>query len=826
VEQSRSVVPPAASPIVQLIRRAGDDRRVRNLSDHDLLQRVRAGQDPDAFAALVHRHGPMVLDTCHTVLGRGPDVEDAFQATFLVLARKAGSVRKTAALGSWLHGVAYRTALKARALSARRQRYEARVSAVPSVEPDDLSWVEVQRVVHDELNRIAERYRAPLVLCYLEGKTQDQAAAELGLAKSTLRERAERGRAILRARLVRRGLGPAALLTAAAWSGVSTGIPRSLATAVLTAADSGSIPAGVAALTNGVLRNMLRHKIRVATVSALVAFVAAGGTLALLPRLAAQDETPKRTSPTATQESASVPKVVDPDTDGDGLTDFQEVHKYLTNPKTRDTASKGTPDGDWRQRREFNYSVRAVIRIMRPYNLKALTDDYQDVRVLKETKEFAELEVVVYPFNSNAEAISGNPTWKKDYAGMTEHLAPGVTTNWDEAMRKDLLRELADDGIDPDRLADKEVVEQVSRWLFKRSRHRNMFCTFYVGFAGGKPEVLPGLEKAFEKDKGDPKWTTREQLEHELFGKQMFASKTYGTCTSTAVYQTTVLRTLGIPTRMILCIPLADGSDPAQIDLIDRGLTNHRVRCDATLGAIAGGSSFASHTFCEAFVGGRWRRLNYTKLGQNVLEQNYLGLMVHVHTFNDLSEAKLAETWGTRYAKGQRDDAFPHGNPYRLLEVSDHFGQHARVPNPPAAHELTAVTIDKAYWPKDAIPEVRALIPRLQAETEVLPMQDPRFFVHCREWLDDAGDYLQYKLFMRRADRAFVLKAKDQPDVTCEVSMSFYTQHSRNLCELEIVVPSAEYAKMAQGVAYALHPVNGKKGFQWKVADGVRVTRE
>src|SRR5262245_18866338 len=162
----------------------------------------------------------------------------------------------------------------------------------------------------------------------------------------------------------------------------------------------------------------------------------------------------------------------DPDTGGDGLSDFQEIHKYATDPAKKDTAGKGTPDGDQQQRREFTYTIRAVVRVMPPYNLKAIDDDYQDVRVLAEKNEYAELEVVVYPLNSNAEAIQENPNWKKDYAGMKEYLAPGITTNWDEAMRKDLLRELAQDGIDPDRLTDKEVVEQVSRWLFQRSKFR------------------------------------------------------------------------------------------------------------------------------------------------------------------------------------------------------------------------------------------------------------------------------------------------------------------------------------------------------------------
>jgi hypothetical protein len=270
------------------------------------------------------------------------------------------------------------------------------------------------------------------------------------------------------------------------------------------------------------------------------------------------------------------PQVADQDTDGDGLSDFQEIHKYRTDPTKTETAGNGVSDGDWQQRREFAYSVRAVIRVMPPYNLQALNDDYQDVRIRKETKEFVELEVVAYPLNTNSEAITANVNWKKDYPGMKEYLTPGITTNWDEQMRKDLLRELAKDGIDPDKLTDKEVVEQVSRWLFKRSSYRSMFCTFYVGFREGKAEVLPGLEQAFEREKGDPKWTVQEQLEHEVFGKQMFESKVYGTCTSTAVYQTTVLRALGIPTRIILRIPLADGSDMAQVDMVNKGLTSHR----------------------------------------------------------------------------------------------------------------------------------------------------------------------------------------------------------------------------------------------------------
>src|SRR5262245_14728086 len=157
-----------SSPILQLIRRVALDERVRQLSDHDLLQRFDGQRDEAAFHALLLRHGPMVLEVCRGVLGNEADAEDAFQATFLILARKAASIRKTTSVGSWLHGVAYRTALKARAQLATRQKNEARAPARPIPEPDDLSWREVRQVLHEELTGLAERYRVPLVTCYLE----------------------------------------------------------------------------------------------------------------------------------------------------------------------------------------------------------------------------------------------------------------------------------------------------------------------------------------------------------------------------------------------------------------------------------------------------------------------------------------------------------------------------------------------------------------------------------------------------------------------------------------------------------------------------------
>jgi hypothetical protein len=171
----------------------------------------------------------------------------------------------------------------------------------------------------------------------------------------------------------------------------------------------------------------------------------------------------------------------DIDTDGDGLSDYQEMHKYLTDPKTPDTDGDGTPDGDWDERREYTYSIRTVLRYMPSYDEDALNDDYQDARLLKRTESYVELEIVHYPLSTAGQDIGQNPNWLRDYAGMKDYLRPGVTTNWDAKMRRDLLAELETAGIDPHAITDRQVVEKVSTWLMRRSRYLSkVFTTYYV----------------------------------------------------------------------------------------------------------------------------------------------------------------------------------------------------------------------------------------------------------------------------------------------------------------------------------------------------------
>jgi cytochrome c peroxidase len=276
---------------LQLIHRVVKDERVRQVSDPILLQQFCEQRDEAAFATLLYRHGPMVLGVCRSVLPNEADVEDAFQATFLILARKAGSIRKTVSVASWLHGVAHRTALKARWQSATREKNEGRAPARPISNPDDLAWREVQQVLHEELTRLAERYRLPLVACYLEGMTQEEAALQIGVALSTLKERMERGRSLLRARLLRRGLGPAGLLAAATWPAAGpASMPVPLASNTIKAAHqfaAGQLvttvaSANVAALMEGVLKSMVLTKLKLATVVLVGMALVAGARLSLL----------------------------------------------------------------------------------------------------------------------------------------------------------------------------------------------------------------------------------------------------------------------------------------------------------------------------------------------------------------------------------------------------------------------------------------------------------------------------------------------------------------------------------------------------------------
>ncbi len=264
------------------------------LTDGQLLERF-ATTDSDsaesAFETILTRHGSTVLTVCRQVLGDAHAAEDAFQATFLVLIRRAGSLRlrENGSLGPWLYGVAYRTALKARQSTFRRHAREHR-AAVPetragegaaTVERDDLG-----AALHEEINRLPARYRAPIVLCYFEGRTHDEAAAALRWPVGTVRSYLSRARDRLRSRLTRRGLAPAGWIRAASIETVARAeVPAALRNATIAAAIRGTPAATVATLANLMLRSLLmtRVKLAAATLCTVLIVVSLGYALSGAP---------------------------------------------------------------------------------------------------------------------------------------------------------------------------------------------------------------------------------------------------------------------------------------------------------------------------------------------------------------------------------------------------------------------------------------------------------------------------------------------------------------------------------------------------------------
>src|SRR4051812_27739019 len=196
--------------------------RFEPLSDEQLLDRF-LNQDDEAaeaaFREIVARHGPMVLGVCRHVLNQHQDAEDAFQATFVVLARKAGSIHDRRVLGRWLYEVAYRIAVRAKANSFRRRTLERQGAEMSVTAPEyEAGWNELRPVLHEEVNRLPEKYRTPVVLCYLEGKTNEEVAQLLQWPVGTVKGRLSRARELLRSRLTRRGLALSAAFLVTALS--------------------------------------------------------------------------------------------------------------------------------------------------------------------------------------------------------------------------------------------------------------------------------------------------------------------------------------------------------------------------------------------------------------------------------------------------------------------------------------------------------------------------------------------------------------------------------------------------------------------------------
>jgi RNA polymerase sigma factor (sigma-70 family) len=337
------------------VRRLAGATAVDEQSDEQLLSRFQADRAESAFSALMQRHGKVVWNVCRRVLGHEQDAEDAFQATFLVLARKAGSIRNTEAVGSWLHGAAYRIAMRAKRDAGIRRKHELHAPGAHASGPleREISLREGLTIVDEEVNRLGARHRAVFIACCLEGKTTAEAARELGWKEGTVSGTQSRAKAVLRSRLARRGLTLSAALAALALSeSAVVAMPVKLVVATLQAAiryaAGGPAPAALAPLIRAAGKVVPFARVKIAAVMLTLAGVAAACSLAMAPN-SPQDAKSRKEPPNAKQEAGASDsvevngRVLDPD--GKAFTGAKLYLRYQ-NFKETDYPVRATSDAD------------------------------------------------------------------------------------------------------------------------------------------------------------------------------------------------------------------------------------------------------------------------------------------------------------------------------------------------------------------------------------------------------------------------------------------------------------------------------------------------
>jgi RNA polymerase sigma factor (sigma-70 family) len=258
------------------------DGTSNGVTDAQLLDRFRARSDLNsseaAFAGLLARHGPMVLGVCRRALRNPDDVEDAFQATFLILVRKADTVRVEDSLGRWLYGVSRRVSVRAKLAEARRSARQVPGIELAAAPDEDADSDELRDVLDEEIGRLPEKFRSAVVLCELEGFGVDEASRRLGCAVGTVKSRLSRAREKLRSRLIRRGVAPTAWALYA--QSTSAAVPAKLMETTINAAIAyadGVIPPAVTLLIQGVLRAMLLKKVSIIAVTVVASLALATG---------------------------------------------------------------------------------------------------------------------------------------------------------------------------------------------------------------------------------------------------------------------------------------------------------------------------------------------------------------------------------------------------------------------------------------------------------------------------------------------------------------------------------------------------------------------
>ncbi|HYE83186.1 MAG TPA: transglutaminase domain-containing protein [Clostridia bacterium] len=359
------------------------------------------------------------------------------------------------------------------------------------------------------------------------------------------------------------------------------------------------------------------------------------------------------------------------DSDGDGLPDFQEKYKYYTDPNSKDSDNDGTPDGDWEERREYTYTLKFNLQITGPWDINSMNNDYQDTRIIKETKNYAECEIILYPENSIKEGIGRNYSWGDYGQEFDKYLKPYLYANWDEQMKKDLISELKGIGIDPEKLSDRDLVQKVSIWIegSTESIEYRRPPQFYLKYdKNGKFYVDEKYRRYFEEFVKSDKSITLDELVNKLvLGKQMYYNKARGACTSSTTYAATIYRALGIPTRHVCTTKIMFKDDLLHLT---ENIKNPFVK-ELLLSTR---KSSSNHMYNEVYLDGRWIRIDYNELGFSNIQAGR-GIYYQHYSPNDLSELNMVDDYGAMVSRSDWGP-FKNGEFFKLLGMSDNYGKY------------------------------------------------------------------------------------------------------------------------------------------------------
>ncbi|MEL7499650.1 MAG: transglutaminase domain-containing protein [Planctomycetota bacterium] len=504
------------------------------------------------------------------------------------------------------------------------------------------------------------------------------------------------------------------------------------------------------------------------------------------------------------------------DTDNDGLSDFHETFKHLTDPQNPDSDGDGTPDGDWLERREYQYTIRSVVQVLRPVTPEYLNDDYQDARVLDETERYFELEVIHYPFNKVSKTIPANENWREDTKSLGMWTEPGPSNDWTPKMQQELMTKLKASGIDTDTLNDKQLVEQASRWLCNHAKHEDGFTSFLTAWdESGKPYVPDALLDSAKRGMNQKNRELKDQFEREVSAAGMFKHQQRGSCTSSAIYLNGCFKALGIPTRTVLCIPVIDAGDEREMAMLNN-IRQLAVRQHLRRSLEPLKNSWSSHTFNEVYVGGRWRRLNYHELGQGIYDKNLYGLITHVATVNDWADAKAHETIGMRQKTNNAQDIFGGNNPYSTISLRDQIGKHCEL-NLPEPAPVKPHLVEKIYWTDDeALPNSIRENCKRRGRFGLIAV------------VSGCGDQREFRSFLGQADLRVHLAPSanaDKPTINITFDPGCFWL-SNDTAYIYVPIAAENRRELVKDIKYSFQPQSDKLETGWKLEDELGVTRK